>query len=226
MDIQFEPPKLVLIAGPPQSGKTTLIRSLIKFYIGIDLKVIKGPITMRVSKGQRITLMECPNDLVVSLELAKCADIIITLVDGSIGFELQTFELLSVLKIHEFPKLFCVVTHLDLYKQNKQLKKLKKKIKNRFMVEVNEENKMFFFERFKNFYGNKEIQALSRFISIVVPRDSQFKKENPHLVVDRFENEDAQGEFNQDSILNITVYGYVRGRGVADNCICGLNGCG
>lgn len=59
-------------------------------------------------------------------DLGKIPDIVLTLVDASLGFEMQTFEFLSVLQIHGFPKCLGVVTHLDYYNGNKKLKKIKK----------------------------------------------------------------------------------------------------
>ena len=120
------PPKLIIIQGPPKSGKTTLIRSLIKHYTGINVKEPKGPITIRTSRKQRVTLLECSNDLRTMVELGKIPDIVLTLVDASLGFEMQTFEFLSVLQIHGFPKCLGVVTHLDYYYGEKKIKRIKK----------------------------------------------------------------------------------------------------
>lgn len=44
------------------------------------------------------------------------ADILILTIDGSYGLEMETFEALQVLKIHELPKIIIAVTHIDLYK--------------------------------------------------------------------------------------------------------------
>jgi ribosome biogenesis protein BMS1 len=35
--------------------------------------------------------------------LAKIADLVLMLIDASIGFEMETFEFLSILKAHGFP---------------------------------------------------------------------------------------------------------------------------
>lgn len=40
------PPPLVVVMGPPQSGKSTLIRSLIKYYTGQNISEVLGPITV------------------------------------------------------------------------------------------------------------------------------------------------------------------------------------
>jgi pantothenate kinase len=40
------PPFVIVVAGPPKVGKTTLIRSLIKKYTRTNVADIKGPITV------------------------------------------------------------------------------------------------------------------------------------------------------------------------------------
>lgn len=66
------------------------------------------------------------------IDLSKIADIVLLLFDASLGLEMETFEFLSLLKCHGFPHVMGVLNHLDYYKDNKQLKKTKKKFKKRF----------------------------------------------------------------------------------------------
>ena len=54
-ELDDEPPKLVVVQGPPKSGKTTLIKSLVKHYTKHTIKDPKGPITVRTGKKSRIT---------------------------------------------------------------------------------------------------------------------------------------------------------------------------
>ena len=108
------PPVLVAVVGPPQSGKSTLIRSLVKHYTRQPLgKEIKGPITVVSGKHRRLTFYECPNDLHAMTDLAKSADLILLLIDGKYGFEMETFEFLNICQIHGFPKIMGILTHLD-----------------------------------------------------------------------------------------------------------------
>lgn len=58
------------------------------------------------------------------------------LTDASFGFEMETFEFLNICQVHGFPKIMGVLTHLDTIKNNKQLKKTKKRLKHRFWTEV------------------------------------------------------------------------------------------
>jgi len=83
-----------------QSGKTTLIKSLVKNFTKHTIQNVKGPITVRANKNRRVTLIECPNDISGMIDLAKIADIVIILIDASIGFEMETFEFLSLLRVN------------------------------------------------------------------------------------------------------------------------------
>ena len=61
---------------------------------------------------------------------------VLLLVDASFGFEMETFEFLNILQAHGFPKVMGVLTHLDMLKNQKALKKIKKALKQRFWTEV------------------------------------------------------------------------------------------
>ena len=70
---------------------------------------------------------------------------VLLMVDGSYGFEMETFEFLNVLQCHGFPKVMGVLTHLDRLKTAKQLRKTKKELKNRFWTEIYNGAKLFYF---------------------------------------------------------------------------------
>lgn len=61
---------------------------------------------------------------------------VLMLIDASFGFEMETFEFLNICQVHGFPKIMGVLTHLDSFKNNKQLRKVKKRLKHRFWTEV------------------------------------------------------------------------------------------
>lgn len=51
-------------------------------------------------KKKRLTFFECPsNDACAMLDLAKVADLVLLMVDGSFGFEMDTFEFLNMLQV-------------------------------------------------------------------------------------------------------------------------------
>lgn len=66
------------------------------------------------------------------MDLSKIADIVVLTIDASLSFEMETFEFLSLLKCHGFPHVLGVLTHLDFFKNNKQMRQTKKKFKKRF----------------------------------------------------------------------------------------------
>jgi hypothetical protein len=73
------------------------------------------------------------------------ADLVLLMINGRIGFEMETFEFLNVLQVHGFPKVMGILTHLDEIPKAKPLKKIKKTLKARFWVEVYQGAKMFYF---------------------------------------------------------------------------------
>lgn len=54
---------------------------------------------MRASKNKRVTFIECPNDINGMIDMSKVADLALILIDASIGFEMETFEYLSLLRV-------------------------------------------------------------------------------------------------------------------------------
>jgi len=82
------PPMVIAVAGPPNSGKTSLIKSLVKRYTRHNLAEVKGPITVVSGKKQRITFMECTNDLNAMIDVSKVADLVLLMIDASFGFEM------------------------------------------------------------------------------------------------------------------------------------------
>lgn len=212
------PPKLVLIQGPPKSGKTTLLKSLVKHYTNQLIKDPKGPITIKTSKKQRVTLYECPNDISSLADLGKIPDIVLTCIDASIGFEMQTFEFLSVLQIHGFPRCMGIATHLDYYKDNKKKAKVKNLLRRRFETEVSKETKLFFMSGMKTgLYNFKDVHNLARLISVIIPRELEFKASHPHVLIDRFELLTSRPTFTDEDKVELAMFGYIRGGDFAEN---------
>ena len=61
---------------------------------------------------------------------------VLLLVDGSFGFEMETFEFLNILQTHGFPRVMGVLTHLDQLSTTKRLRRVKKTLKARFWTEI------------------------------------------------------------------------------------------
>ena len=121
--------RATLWQGPPGVGKTTLIKSLVKHYTRHNLSNVRGPINIVSGKNRRLTIVECGNDLASMMDVGKSADLILLMIDGSFGFEMETFEFLNILQAHGFPKILGVLTHLDSFRDGKTLKKTKKRMK-------------------------------------------------------------------------------------------------
>lgn len=130
------PPIMVALVGPPQVGKSILMKNLIRNYTRQKLNNIRGPVTVVTGKKRRITFYECNNDLNSMIDAAKVADLVLLMIDASFGFEMETFEFLNICQVHGFPRIMGVLTHMDLISNSKQLKKVKKKLKHRFWTEL------------------------------------------------------------------------------------------
>jgi len=208
------PPFTVLVHGPPGVGKTTLIKGLIKHYTRQDVRDPRGPITLIAGKLRRLTFLECPLDLCAMMDAAKFADLVLLLIDGSFGFEMETFEFLNILQVHGFPKVMGVLTHLDGFKDTKALKKTKKVLKHRFWTEIYQGAKLFYLSGFKNGkYLKREVHNLARFISVMKFRPLTWRQAHPYLVADRMEDvtPPAALKSNPKADRTITLYGYLRG---------------
>lgn len=118
------------------------------------------------------------------IDVAKVADLVLLMIDGSFGFEMvrhrrlrsrlrscrrpalssqETFEALSALSSHGLPKIIAILTHLDLVKSPAALKAQKKRLKNRFWTEVYDGAKLFYLSGVMNGrYPDREILNLSR----------------------------------------------------------------
>ncbi|KAI8986242.1 hypothetical protein BD414DRAFT_488090 [Trametes punicea] len=209
------PPVIVAVVGPPGVGKTTLMKSLIRRYTKQTLNHIQGPVTVVSGKKKRITFIECNNDLNSMIDIGKIADLVLLMIDGSYGFEMETFEFLNILQSHGFPKVIGVLTHLDLIKKAATLKATKKALKKRFWTEIYQGAKLFYLSGVLNGrYPDTEILNLSRFISVMKFRPLVFRNSHPYMLADRFEDLTPREEVRQSKgkcDRTVTVYGYLRG---------------
>ncbi|XP_073836129.1 ribosome biogenesis protein BMS1 homolog [Musca autumnalis] len=208
------PPVLIAVVGPPKVGKTTLINNLIKSFTRTNVNDIKGPITIVTSKKRRITLLECNNDINSMIDVAKCADLVLLMCDASYGFEMEIFEFLNICQVHGMPKIMGVLTHLDMIKNTKQLRKRKKELKHRFWTEVYDGAKLFYLSGLLHGeYLRNEIKNLGRFISVMKFRPLTWRGAHSYVVVDRVEditNTDVIRR-NPKCDRDVVLYGYVRG---------------
>ncbi|KAK9072741.1 hypothetical protein SSX86_009176 [Deinandra increscens subsp. villosa] len=231
-------PYVILVHGPPQVGKSLLIKSLIKHYTKHNISEVKGPITIVSGKQRRLQFVECPNDINGMIDAAKFADLALLLIDGSYGFEMETFEFLNIMQVHGFPKVMGVLTHLDEFKDVKKLKKTKQRLKHRFWTEIYDGAKLFYLSGLiHGKYVKREIHNLARFISVMKFHPLSWRTSHPYVLVDRFEDVTPPDKIftNKKCDRNVTVYGYLRGcnmkkgtkvhiAGVGDYNVAGLTG--
>ncbi|WWC66342.1 uncharacterized protein I206_100243 [Kwoniella pini CBS 10737] len=208
------PPIIVGLVGPPGVGKSTLLRSLVRRYTKHNLNSPQGPITVVSGKTRRITFIECGNDLNSMIDLGKVVDLVLLMIDGSFGFEMETFEFLNILQSHGFPKVIGLLTHLDLIKKASTLKDTKKRLKHRFWTEIYQGAKLFSLSGVMNGrYPDAEINLLSRFISVMKFRPLVFRNQHPYLLADRIQDMTSRERIRENPKIDrtITLYGYLRG---------------
>ncbi|KAB5515728.1 hypothetical protein DKX38_026376 [Salix brachista] len=166
------------------------------------------------SKKRRVQFVECPNDINGMIDAAKFADLALLLIDGSYGFEMETFEFLNILQVHGFPKIMGVLTHLDQFKDVKKLKKTKQRLKHRFWTEIYDGAKLFnLCGLIHGKYVKREIHNLARFISVMKFHPLSWRTSHPYVLADRFEDvtPPERVRFDNKCDRNITLYGYLRG---------------
>lgn len=205
------PPILVAVVGPPKVGKSLVIQCLIKSFVKQPLTNILGPVTVVSGKKRRVTFMECNNDINCMIDLAKVADLVLLLVDASFGFEMEIFEFLNICQVHGMPRIMGVLTHLDLIKNAKQMRKTKKTLKHRFWTEVYAGAKLFYLSGLlHNEYLRTEIKNLARFISVMKFRPLTWRTTHPYMLADRVEDLTSPELIrkNQKADRTISLYGY------------------
>ena len=227
-----EPPLIIIVQGGHSSGKTTLIKSLVKYYTNQNINSFKGSITVRNSKNQRLTFIECPNDISSLDDCSKIVDVAILLIDARVGFEMETFEFISLLKNHGFTQIMGVITHMDDFRQNKSLSKYKKQIKKRFIKDATDKSKLFYLFGIKNnLYIKLQLHTMARYLKVIKPNKPGFRINHPYIFCDRYDInfsknkiENEEEEKNDDAI--VSLFGYVRGNHLNKNSLIYINGLG
>ena len=223
-----EPPLIIMVQGGHSSGKTTLIKSLVKYYTNQNITSFKGSITVRNSKNQRLTFIECPNNISSLDDCSKIVDVAILLIDARVGFEMETFEFISLLKNHGFTQIMGVITHMDDFKKNKSLSKYKKQIKKRFIKDATDKSKLFYLFGIKNnLYIKLQLHTMARYLKVIKPNQPGFRINHPYVFCDRYDltfTKSTQDNDNDDVI--VSLFGYVRGNHLNKNSLVHINGLG
>lgn len=212
------PPVIIAVVGPPGTGKTTLIKSLVRHLTKTTLTEVKGPITVVSGKRRRVTFMEVANDLNSMIDAAKVADLVLLLIDGNFGLEMETMEFLNIAQHHGMPRVLGVATHLDLFKLALSLRTAKKRLKHRLWTEVYQGAKLFYLSGVLNGrYPDRETLNLLRFISVMKFRPLKWRNEHPYLLADRVTDLTHPQTIaeNHKCDRTVAVYGYLHGTPLA-----------
>lgn len=150
------------------------------------------------------------------IDVSKIADIILLMIDGNFGFEMETMEFLNILSSSGMPgNVFGILTHLDLFRKPATLKDAKKRLKHRFWSELYQGAKLFYLSGVINGrYPDREIHNLSRFISVMKnPRPLIWRNSHPYCLADRFLDVTPPTQIEADPKCDRTIalYGYLRG---------------
>ena len=201
-------------------GKTTLLKSLIRRYAKETISDPVGPITVITSKKQRLTFVECPTGLEAMVDMAKVADIVLLMIDGNYGFEMETMEFLNILAATGMPgNVFGILTHLDLFRKPQGLKDAKKRLKHRLWTELYQGAHLFYLSGVINGrYPDREVHNLSRFLSVMKnPRPLIWRNSHPYTVIDNYRDITHPTKIEEDEKCDrsIELSGYLRGTNFA-----------
>jgi len=148
--------------------------------------------------------------------MSKVADIVLLMIDGNFGFEMETMEFLNILAASGMPgNVFGILTHLDLFRKPQTLKDAKKRLKNRFWSELYQGAHLFYLSGVINGrYPDREIHNLSRFLSVMKnPRPLIWRNAHPYMIADSFRDitHPTKIEENPKCDRTVVLSGYNRG---------------
>ena len=150
------------------------------------------------------------------IDVSKIADIVLLMIDGNYGFEMETMEFLNTLSSSGMPgNVFGILTHLDLFKKASALRDAKKRLKHRFWSELYHGAKLFYLSGVINGrYPDREVHNLSRFISVMKnPRPLIWRNSHPYCLADRFVDLTPPRKIEENAKCDrvVALYGYLRG---------------
>ncbi|KAL9015758.1 MAG: hypothetical protein Q9180_008845, partial [Flavoplaca navasiana] len=142
------------------------------------------------------------------IDVSKIADIVLLMIDGNYGFEMETMEFLNVLSTSGMPgNIFGILTHLDQFRKPATLKDAKKRLKHRFWGELYQGAKLFYLSGVINGrYPDREIHNLSRFLSVMKnPRPLVWRNSHPYCLADRVLDITSPTKLEEDEKCDRTV---------------------
>lgn len=180
-------PLIISIIGSKKSGKTTLFKSLVLYFLETFDEYLYGPLIIMTKNDSALLLIESSSDTLSVSNLAKVSDIVILAIDGYFGLELEAFEFISFANSHGVPRILIAMTHIDLFLNWKDLKKSKRRIKSRLKKEMGNQIKVFYLSgiTLNEKYFTKEISNLTRFFSPTGLKNSVLQKTLSYIFVFR-----------------------------------------
>lgn len=198
-------PPLISIIGPKNSGKTTLLKSIISYHWKKSKK-IDGPVTIKTG-NRRYTFYECTDELDVMIDTIKVSDMIIYTINLHVGLQMETLESINMMNSHGVPKFCFVLTNYDQRQSNKAMNEIEARLEKEFSFPI----KFFCFkQQDDNTYEN--IKKLIRHLETMKYRPIEWKCVHPYIVVDKFSDGSA--------------FGYLRGGPIGDNFSAHIPGIG
>ena len=89
-------------------------------------------------------------------------------------------------QVHGMPRILGVLTQLDRLRTQKQVRRRKKELKTRFRSEIAARANLFNFSGIsRDYYPQREVINLARFLSVLKPKVIRWRNSHPYLLADR-----------------------------------------
>jgi hypothetical protein len=177
---------IISIIGSKKSGKTTFGKSLISFLGNGKFPIHNNYFNFITKNKKQYIILEGLPDIVSIATLSKISDVVVILIDGFFGLELEIFEFMDFIKTDKKIKVFFAATHLDLFKNWKSLKKAKKRLKDLLLKQYNFV-KIFFIGgiNIQNRYYPKEIENITRFLFTDLKKSKIKNNEKCYFIISK-----------------------------------------
>lgn len=204
MGFKDNAPPLISIVGPSQSGKSTLLKSIVK-KLWRKEKEFKGIVTLKIGR-KRYSFYESISTIEDSIDTLKVSDLIIFVINLEVGIQKDTLETLTMMNSIGVPKFMFALTHYDKKASNKQIDEVTKRLQKEFSFPI----KYFCFELKGKEYNN--IDKIVRQIEAMKYRPVEWKCTHPYIVVDSYTDGYAYG-FLRGGAIGTELNAHVPGIG-------------
>lgn len=179
----------ISIIGPKDSGKEKLFNLLIATLTKKKNLRVDNIITISGSHN-KISLHKSEENLSSYIDSVKISDLVILTINAN-KIEIDTFEIISLLKAHGMCKIVVVIENAD----RKNIKTVKKRV----WKEITPGIKIY------NVNIKSDIEKLAREIKNMKFRPLQFRCNNSYIIADKIQYKENNGKYDY------FIYGYIRG---------------